>query len=176
VPRKRKTIYQGELAKPMAARPALGLLATQEDVIAQTDAHKAEFFRRLMLLCDHYEIEQGNWIMLASLLARDYVPGLQTMRARPGPKTKWGPIDTARANLAIDKISRTQNCTQADAAQRLFRRTQWLNRASSAQSLLRRAQEADPRWIQMLDHAIRYQAKKGPEDEITLVEIEQIHA
>jgi hypothetical protein len=138
VTKKRHVTYSGELAKPMPAQPKFGLLATQEQINLATDAHKAEFFRRMMLLCDHYEIEAGNWIMLACLLARDHVPGLQTMRDRPGPKMKWGPYTAARAKLAIEYVTTTHSCTQLDAAKRLFRRTIWAKQSPSAPSLLRR--------------------------------------
>src|SRR5438270_13881217 len=89
---RRKTIskrYVGDLAKPIVRKrptpPANRFFNPTFDQIqkryeAECDAEKRkavdEFFRRIDLLWDRFDIEPGNYKALAISLAHEHVPGL----------------------------------------------------------------------------------------------------
>jgi len=146
---------------------------------------------RMLLLCDHYDVDRGDWMALAFVLAQEWVPGLQTAQARTGPGLKWGDYEKVRARVAIDCVMREQNRNELDAATFLLRRTAWRKYSSrpsswgrhaspsiatlaQAKTLLRQAQKAHPAWCRIFEAAVRYQVKKDACAPITLADVERV--
>ena len=172
---KKRPTYKGKLAKPMAALPRFGPLAQESTIKQALDMHSAEYADRMTLLFDHYEIPHGNFVALASALARDHVPGLQTMKDRPGAKIKWEPLDVARLQVALDTLMRDRNCTKAHAARILIKQEPWSSMAKTAVTLLRRGQTSHSHWYKMLSDAVRLETGKAPDEPITFADLARIN-
>jgi hypothetical protein len=173
---KERPTYKGKLARPMRPIPQPILLAaalieraendksgkaSQHPLVKQRaaalDEQSRETLERMMLLFDHYGIENhSNWPALAFALARDHVPGLRIMKDRPGAKTKWTPIDGARLQIALGRIMAKRNVTMTQPARILVKQDPWSAMAKTATTLLRRAQDVDNRWVKMMKDVARF--------------------
>lgn len=101
--------YSGTLAKPFSElRLGFGAIASQasfDRVRRQIEERRHEKLKKLLLLCDHYEIERNHprqWFLLALALAEQHVRGLQERR-KPGAKQKWTRVKKWELKEAVDR-------------------------------------------------------------------------
>lgn len=134
--RVRERKYRGDLNRQL---PPIWRTLDTDRYSREVDAREAEIERRLALLFKHYRVPRHKTMALVLAMARDWVPGFQTMRARVGAKSKWGVLDLAHLRLAADVLMAERGIGRADAARVLAKRDPWRSRGFSAETLLRRS-------------------------------------
>lgn len=124
---KRKTIskrYAGDLAKPIVRKrptppanrffnPTFDQIQKRYETECDAEKRKAvdEFFRRIDLLWDRFDIEPGNWKALAISLAHEHVPGLQfaePVQPARRQRLEWT-IDRFRLRHLISKFKKARS-------------------------------------------------------------------
>jgi len=155
--------YRGDLAKPLEPLPVLGPLALATPKGVQNyfqRERQAEEFRRLGLLFEHYKLNEGDWMGLAIALTRDHVPGLRTMRGKPGAPKRWKPYQKALLRIQIEDLIRSaprRSHGVTWAAGVLANRPVWKNfigKRRNPREILRRAYyDADPELVNSIRHA-----------------------
>ena len=152
--RRKSVTYFGDLAKPLPALEFVhGGLYDKFDVDHPEnkrllEGQWREITRRMLLLCDHYEVKHFNWPALAYALAREHVPGLRVQQRRSGAPTKWGPLDIAELCLEVDQLRARKRLSLMDACRQLAK-SHWgtkLRGRNKAEALRKLTYKVDPRW------------------------------
>ena len=101
--------YRGTLAKPFdELKLGFGAIPSRvasDRVRKQLEQRQKEKFQKLLLLCDHFEIDRNDpqlWFRLSLALALEHVRGFKEIR-KPGAKQKWTPFKKLELKIAVDR-------------------------------------------------------------------------
>lgn len=116
---------------------------------AALTARNNEIARRLMLLCDYYEVPRGEWLHLSYQLAQDFVPGFKE-QGKPGRSQIWNSYLRGRLAYEVDAmIAKNSRLSVDSATKKLAKDDFWMkkikgqNRAESLRKQYPMATESD---------------------------------
>lgn len=144
--------YLGDLTKAIPT-PAIGLLASNEEVAEATKAIQQEKYRKMILLFDAHNVVHGDWESLCFTLAEAHVTGFK-FAEKKGVKTKWDVLLRAELVLAV-KETGIENISEA--TRKLAKIEPWKSLATGGGRLREQYNRADARWVKILCEARMYQ-------------------
>ena len=153
-----------ELHEPVQVRLPKNYLipASDSEHDIAVEAAQRETFRKVNLLFDEYEIADHNWMRLAFLLAKDFVPGVRMIAATSGRPKVWNALTLAELKIAIDEqISQHSGWQITDAARIIAKNSPWKERVAKsknpAELLRRNYYQADQRWVNVLKKGMAWE-------------------
>lgn len=158
-----KFTYTGDLAKPIEP-PSIGLLMTDDQIAEIARALFQEEARRMVLLFDAHNIQNGDWRALCFALAKNHVPGFKMAKGRAGAPKKWHDYDRAMLVLAVEETG--LGVTEATGL--LVKREPWKSMVShsrGAESLRDEFHRADKKWVSMARKAKAFDSLPEEENE-----------
>lgn len=139
--------FAGELRKPIRRKlfdeTLISGFDADEQNAAETRRVSALQVEKTLLLFDHYGAERGDWMRLAICLARQFVPGLQTIGEDEGKKPKrWTPAATMALVADIEAIKQERPRNDREACRVYLKRAERPADERAVRSLITRLSEA----------------------------------